>query len=207
MKLLVLSDIHDEEKALEFFEKIDYDVAVVIGDTASTLSFMQEVMEKKNTFVIPGNCENALIQNMILTSKQSLHLKKIKINEIELVGCGFSNPTPFGTPGEKSEEQLEEMLKSITLNENTLFFTHAPPFGCFDLVKGEHRGSKAIRKKVEQEQPLAIFSGHFHEYNGITKIGRTSVVKVPAAMNWMGCVCEIKKKELKKELKVKFVKL
>ncbi len=204
MKLLVLSDIHDEEKALEFFEKVDYDVAVVLGDTTSnTISFMQEVMEKKNVFVIPGNCENEHLQDVILSSKQSLHLKKIKINEIELVGCGFSNPTPFGTPGEKSEEELEIMLKNIVLNENTLFFTHAPPFGCFDLAKGEHRGSKAIRKKIEREQPLAVFSGHFHEYEGITKIGRSIVVKVPAAVNWKGCVCSIKEKTLD----VEFVRL
>ncbi len=202
MRLLVLSDIHDEEKALDFFDKFEYDIAVVTGDTSmGARSFLEEVAER--AFLIPGNCESQELQNFIADSPKRLHMRVVEREGLKLIGCGFSNPTPFGTPGEKSEEELSAMLNSLPIDENTLLFTHVAPYGYFDEVRGEHKGSMALTKAIKEKRPKAVFFGHFHEYKGVAKVGDSLLIKVPAAMNWEACLCTI----TKVQFRVDFVKL
>ena len=61
------------------------------------------------------------------------------------------------------------------------------------MVKGliENGGIKRI---VEEKQPLAILCGHVHEYEGAAKIGRTELIKVPAANNNKLCDLTIRNK-------------
>jgi uncharacterized protein len=125
----------------------------------------------------------------------------VMIDEIHpMVSFGYSNPTPWDTPREVSEEKLEKMIQEVVQGiddfSNVIFNFHCPPKDCtldlapkldtsFDpprpvTTAGEAVmvgvGSSAVRAAIEEYQPLLVLTGHIHESRGLMKIGRTTVV-------------------------------
>ncbi|HYB84527.1 MAG TPA: metallophosphoesterase [archaeon] len=122
----------------------------------------------------------------------------VKIDENkEMISSGFSNPTPWKTPREVSEERLKEeidkMISKVQDMKNCIFNIHVPPKDsqldtCPQLddsvyppkpVLKEGRlvefgaGSSSVRLAIEKHQPLLGLFGHIHESRGSIKIGRT----------------------------------
>ena len=117
-----------------------------------------------------------------------------------MVSFGYSNPTPWDTPRELSEDELaamiEDVVKDIDDFSNVIFNFHCPPKDCtldlapkldtsFDpprpvTTAGEAVmigvGSSAVRDAIEKYQPLLMLTGHIHESRGVVKIGRTTIV-------------------------------
>ena len=112
----------------------------------------------------------------------------------EMASLGFSNPTPWKTPRECSEEELwqkiETMVSRVKDMKNCIFNFHVPPIDtpiseCQKLDENFKpvflasepvmisAGSVSVRKAVEQYQPLLGLHGHIHEARGVVKIGRT----------------------------------
>ena len=112
----------------------------------------------------------------------------------EMISEGWSNPTPWKTPRECSEDELwtkiEKMTSQVVDMKNCVFNLHVPPIDsgldtCPKLdanlkpviVGGEMEmmagGSTAVRKAVETFQPLVGLHGHIHEAKGFVKIGPT----------------------------------
>jgi uncharacterized protein len=85
-----------------------------------------------------------------------------------VAGLGYSNPTPFNTPGEYTETELAERLHRFSGLDPLVLVCHAPPYGtALDQIRpGMHGGSKAVRQFVEKEQPAYFFCGHIHEAEG-----------------------------------------
>jgi len=100
------------------------------------------------------------------------------IGPMTIAGIGGSNPTPFSTPFELSEEEIEKILSTISqrMNKNThnVLLSHAPPKGARDLAGGEHVGSEAIAHHASEYN--LILCGHIHEQQGIEKLGNTTIV-------------------------------
>lgn len=123
---------------------------------------------------------------------KSIHNKALKINRnLSIVGYSFINTTPFSLkdwekpdfesekppkqllPAEartvkKEEGTIEDDFKEIKKLSNpkkTIYVIHAPPHNTnLDIIaKGQHVGSRAIRKFIEEEQPLLTLHGHIHE--------------------------------------------
>jgi hypothetical protein len=118
----------------------------------------------------------------------------------EMANLGWSNPTPWKTPRECSEEELEkrinDMVHQIRDMPNALFNFHIPPINSSldtcpmlddsvnppkPVFRGGQQvlmggGSSAVRHSVEHYQPLLVVSGHIHESRGLIKIGRTTCV-------------------------------
>ena len=113
--------------------------------------------------------------------------------EHEVLCFGWSNPTPFDSPRECSEEEMEQKLERVVAQvknmETAVFCIHVPPYNTFidqapmlenDLslsVRGGHThmepvGSTAVRKIIEKYQPLLGLHGHIHESPGRIKLGR-----------------------------------
>jgi Icc-related predicted phosphoesterase len=105
----------------------------------------------------------------------------------------WANPTPWNTPREKPDEELEPMLEelcaSVNDKANAIFNFHAPPYGYAldlapkldeDLVQAAdekiHVGSKAVAKMIEKYQPLIGLHGHIHESRGAQKAKRTLLI-------------------------------
>jgi hypothetical protein len=122
----------------------------------------------------------------------SVHGKKVKMGEWNLVGLGGSNPTPFGTPCEYSEGEIASVLARAGVDEFSIVLSHPPPFGLFDEVgNGVHVGSKAVRKMVEEKRPILLICGHVHEHEGREILCETLVVKLGPAEKMRGAEIEI----------------
>jgi hypothetical protein len=103
------------------------------------------------------------------------------IGRFEVIGLGYSNPTPFDTPGEYSEEELATRLHAFDGVKPMIAVCHAPPWGtALDRITNlKHVGSRSMREFIEREQPRFFFCGHIHEAAGAQDtLGITSAMNV-----------------------------
>lgn len=188
MKLLVFSDVHGNRRALERLMAMDADYYFCAGDLVSWgrgLDDMGEVLRKRGErmYVIPGNHESPE-QITEFCSKfgfHDFHGATLEIDGFHVIGLGCSNPTPFGTPGEYTEEELERRLHAFDGLKPMIAICHVPPFGTMldRITNLKHAGSKSMREFVRREQPRYFFSGHIHEAAGASdKLGETSGMNV-----------------------------
>lgn len=142
----------------------------------------------KPFFFVPGNCDyyGDFSQDVL---EYSIHGKGVIFRDLAIIGLGGSTPTPFNTPLEFSEEQIEhilnEALKSITKEYKSLILvSHVPPYDTLvDLTKTKaHVGSKSVRKFIETNNPTLVISGHVHEAVNVDKLGKTILVN-PGPVN------------------------
>lgn len=176
MKLLVFSDIHNDKKALEKLMAIEADAYVCAGDLVSWargLDAMGEILKPRadRMYVLPGNHESeadiaAFCARFGFTA---LHGKAVEMDGVQVAGLGYSNRTPFNTPGEYTEEQLAERLGSFRSLAPLVLICHCPPKDTpLDGVKeGAHFGSVAVREFIDAYAPVRFFSGHIHETEGV----------------------------------------
>lgn len=123
--------------------------------------------------------------------------KVVIIDSLEIITTGWSNPTPWHTPRECPEEELEARLRQLIgqLSDprRAIYNIHVPPHNtsldiCPKLdadlrvvtVMGNpvliHAGSTAVRKVIEETQPLVSLHGHIHESRNVVKLGRTLAI-------------------------------
>jgi len=176
----------------DLFEKLECEIV------ALWMTLIPErVPEKCRVILSPGNDDKLAIDETI---KQSPYVTFAEEDVIDLDGehevlCfGWSNPTPFDSPRECSEEELEEKLERVVAKvkkmDTAVFCIHVPPWDSqldyapmvdknlnIMVVGGKPQmipvGSKAVRKIIEKHQPLLGLHGHIHESPGYVKIGRT----------------------------------
>jgi Icc-related predicted phosphoesterase len=188
VKLLIFSDIHSDAKSLDRLMKIEADYYVCAGDLVNWgrgLDAMGEILKQRGerVYVVPGNHETAG-QISDLCAKfglNDLHERSIEMDGFHVTGLGYSNPTPFDTPGEYSEEQLAEKLHAFDGLRPMIAICHAPPRNSMldRITNLRHAGSTAVREFLEREQPRYFFCGHIHEAAGATeKLGETSAMNV-----------------------------
>ncbi len=188
MKLLIFSDIHSDARALERLMDIEADYYFSAGDLvnwARGLDVMGEILKHRadRMYVIPGNHESApQIADFCTTfGFHDFHGGRTKIGEFEVVGLGYSNPTPFDTPGEYSEAELATRLHPFDGIKPMIAICHAPPWGTMldRITNLKHAGSRSMREFLEREQPRYFFCGHIHEAAGAQeKLGVTSAMNV-----------------------------
>jgi uncharacterized protein len=115
----------------------------------------------------------------------------------ELIGLGGSNQTPWHSPREYSEDEIESRLRALAEKlaepHRSIWTIHVPPADSGldtaaqvteDLrlvtVGGQPVpipiGSASVRSLLAEYQPLAGLHGHVHESPGIASVGRTAVV-------------------------------
>jgi len=151
-------------------------------------------------YVLPGNDDRFEIDKVLEHSDYIINPegKVIDLDGAhEMINTGWSNPTPWDTPREESEEALEKridaMMSQVKNVESCIFNLHCPPYdtgidsapqldeNLKQVVKaGEVNmipvGSKAVRSVIEKYQPLVGLHGHIHESKGTRKVGRTLCV-------------------------------
>ncbi len=181
MKLLIFSDIHGDQAALKRLVNEEADYYFAAGDLATWgrgLDRLGPILQSRagRVYVIPGNHESAadIVRLCDKYGLQDFHGRSITINGHIVAGLGYSNPTPFHTPGEYSEEELAQRLDAFTSPE--ILICHCPPKDTrLDLAgPGQHFGSVSVRNYLEKIQPAYFYCGHIHESAGATdRIGRT----------------------------------
>jgi len=213
MRVLALSDLHAEEAALEglrkLLEKEKFDLILIVGDITQRgpLSYAEDlldVLRGEKIFAIHGNMDTKQVVDLLERRGFLLHLKKAELGGWNFIGYGGSNPTPFNTPTEYSEERIYDELNKMRMNSRTILITHSPPYdsGVDRTAAGVSAGSKSIRRIIEEKKPFMNICGHIHENEGEARIGETRIIKVPAAMN--GKAVELM---IGEEMKVGFIKL
>ncbi|MBW6470018.1 MAG: metallophosphoesterase [Methanosarcinaceae archaeon] len=197
MKILAISDAHGDYskvgQILKLKQTSDIDLILISGDITD-FGPDEEAEKLLNMFekpimAIPGNCDLRTILKVLDNSKAtSLHNTSKRIDDITFIGLGGSNPTPFNTPFELQEDEIESDLERLVKeaennpNNNTIvLLTHAPPYGTVDEIPIGHVGSTAIEKFVGRVD--LIVCGHIHEARGVMKVGKTVIVNP-------GMVCE-----------------
>jgi Icc-related predicted phosphoesterase len=99
---------------------------------------------------------------------QTLHRKSFVVDGVHIAGLGHSNPTPFHTPGEDSEETLASNLASFAGLKPLALICHCPPLDTplDEAAPGRHFGSRAVREFIDKQQPVWFVCGHIHEAAG-----------------------------------------
>jgi len=200
MEFLLLSDAHGvySHIAQLLFKAGDVDAVCVIGDITDfgPNNLVQELLsllgEDVPTLMIPGNCDLPTIVETIEESPAvNLHLKSFDYDDIKFLGIGGSNPTPFNTPFELSEAEMQSYVDTLLtdVGETTVLLSHTPPQGFLDAVDSRHVGSEAILRAVGIVDALAC--GHIHEQRGTLIAGKTTIVNPGMAARGFGAVVKI----------------
>jgi Icc-related predicted phosphoesterase len=188
MRIQLFSDIHGDLRALERNMQVQADHYICAGDLANWGRKLDECGEILRPFgqrvhLIPGNHETAA-QLAAFCDKYGLHNfheQTFRIANFHVAGQGYSNITPFDTPGEYTEEQLTEKLSAFNGLKPLFLVCHCPPFRTMldRIVNFRHAGSTAVRAFIEREQPEYFFCGHIHEAAGVAeRIGETKAMNV-----------------------------
>ncbi|MBD3262596.1 MAG: hypothetical protein GF334_13165 [Candidatus Altiarchaeales archaeon] len=182
MKFIVASDIHGRiELAADLMQAArenNVEHVFLLGDYSH--GFQDPVQNKKDVeklmdllgrldyHMILGNCDNQETAQTLGT--HNLHKKTINRSGISFTGFGASNPTPFHTAWELSEQEIRRQLRNLppTSTQSEVFLTHAPAYGtkCDLTSGGVHAGSRSLREYVLNRKPTVMFSGHIHEAAG-----------------------------------------
>lgn len=148
--------------------------------------------------VAPGNDDSPSIDDAFeeFQSFENVEGRCIEIPELGslwLASTGYSNPTPWHTPREIPETELYARLRALIGElepERSLLNIHVPPHGThidvcpaldedlrvrtnFGHPLMTNAGSTAVRRIIEEFQPLASLHGHIHEAAGAVNIGKT----------------------------------
>ena len=143
--------------------------------------------------------------------------KVVMVGDQEMATFCWTNPTPWDTPREKPDEELEPMLEAligkIRKVDWAIFNFHAPPYGYAldlapeltkDLIQAldrkTHVGSRAVAKMIQKYQPFLSLHGHIHESRGIQKVGKTTMINPGSEYSegiLRGVILEIEKGKIK----------
>ena len=183
MKILVFSDIHGDLQRLLELVDTPADVYIAAGDLATWsrgLSECGRILEPlgERVWVIPGNHESSahITRFCGQFGLRDFHEKVFEVGSYHFAGLGYSNPTPFNTPGEYTEQELSDKLERFAELSPLVLVCHAPPHGTKldQLRNGGHAGSRAVREFIDRRQPAHFFCGHIHEAEGVTvELGAT----------------------------------
>lgn len=172
--------------------------AAVVDGIRRWVRLAEERLDKSGIrcFITPGNDDYFDIDEPLQESSvvEFVDGKTIRLDEYEMVTCGYSNVTPWDSPRELPEEellaQLNGMASTVRDTENLIAVIHPPPFDTpLDRAPGIDEefvvqmesgtpklvpvGSKAVRAFIEGKQPLLALHGHVHESKAAHSIGRT----------------------------------
>jgi hypothetical protein len=202
MHIIAFGDIHMAASACRKIPDIHQaDLILLTGDLTNfgSLREAQQVLDEimginPNVLAQLGNLDRPEINGFLDHLGINLHGHgRLIQGRLCIVGIGGSNPTPFGTPTEFSEEELlhigteayQQGLDAIAMIENgggskvpVLLVSHAPPVNTRvdRIFNGRHVGSAAIRRIIETYQPDLCVTGHIHEAKGSDMIGPTTVL-------------------------------
>jgi len=185
-------------------EKMDALFSQMMTDTLQHwLSIAKERLQPAGIkcFLSPGNDDRPEIDPVIDASGYVVNPcgKRVYVDDHhEMVSTGWSNPTPFDSPRETTEEDLAKMIEDMAVQvdnmKGCIFNFHCPPYNSgldlapkLETVKGESRpvsrsremvpvGSTSVYNMIEKYQPLLGLHGHIHESEGVFNIGRTTCI-------------------------------
>jgi len=220
----VTDDEYDELNAdPEKVEKLFVERVLLMAERWVAFADEKLVGTGMKCFVCPGNDDMFEIDDVLASSK-SITMAEGRILDLdghyEMLSSGWSNPTPWDTHRECSEEELAEkieaMASTISDIDRCVFNLHAPPFGSGldeapeldENLRPKYAGrslipvgSTAVRDAIMKYQPPLALTGHIHEGRGIKRMKKTFVVNPGSSYEQstlLGAIIEMDKKGVKK---------
>ncbi|MDP1546783.1 MAG: hypothetical protein Q8L87_12230 [Anaerolineales bacterium] len=158
-------------------------------------------------YCCPGNDDMDEVDEIVVASKSVVlaegHATMLDSGH-EMIASGWSNRTPWDTHREEDEDQLkvryDAMIAQLKDPRNSIFNIHVPPYksnldeaaeldeNLRPKMAGQVSkpvGSTALRKAIEETQPLLGLHGHIHEGRGVSRIGETLCIN-PGSMYEQG---------------------
>lgn len=173
-------------------------------------------------FVCPGNDDQPEIDRIIERSETvTLAAERLAMvnSHHEMISLGWTNPTPWNTFRECSEEEMHKRIEALVGDvhdmPNCVFNFHAPPYGSQldeapeldENLKPKYGGrttirvgSTSVRDAIKRYQPLLGLHGHIHESNGDCQIGRTVCINPGSSYGQgvlLGAVINLERERLK----------
>jgi Icc-related predicted phosphoesterase len=159
-------------------------------------------------YLIPGNDDEFVIDSILNRSEFAPVNADGRVvdlpGDLQLLASGWSNHTPWQTPREESEDELYERLDALARQvrdpRRAIFMIHVPPhdsgldtaplldenlrptISAGDVLRGPV-GSTAVRRIIEEYQPVLAVHGHIHESGGERKIGKTVCINPGSEAN------------------------
>jgi Icc-related predicted phosphoesterase len=172
---------------------------VMLESFASWLELADERLRGSaiRLYVMIGNDDEPELRDVIGESEVAMDPEDVVVDlgeSFQMVSCGWSNQTPWDSPREMPEADLEDHLEKLVAEADdpvrTVFNFHVPPSrtaidrapALDDNLKPIVRagalvmtsaGSEAVRNVIERHQPPLALHGHIHESRGTVKLGRT----------------------------------
>lgn len=213
MKIIVFGDIHMATGEARRIPGIaEADLVILNGDLTNRggireAKIVLDDILGLNPKVLAqfGNMDRPEVNDYLENLGLNLHGQaRLMGGEVCLVGVGGSNPTPFRTPSEFSEQELlrlaeQAMIQGLEYKKLAeplhrrsiplILICHAPPSNTTvdTLRSGRHVGSLAFRTVIEKYRPDLCITGHIHEAKGRDNLADTPIVN-PGALRGGGWV-------------------
>jgi Icc-related predicted phosphoesterase len=175
---------------------------VLTGVMCSELERWLELADDKlagssvRCLVMPGNDDEFDVDPVLgrAVRVENPEGRIVRVDDYQLLSSAWANPTPWDSPRELPEEELEVKLEQLAAELDpdfpAIFNLHCPPYNSgLDLApqltedlrvvtKGGEQvivpvGSRAVRALIEHHQPLLGLHGHIHESRNAVTLGRT----------------------------------
>jgi hypothetical protein len=188
MKIISFGDIHEDLNNLTLLknEMESADLVIVTGDLTNfngrkeAERVIDEIMKyNENVLAQLGNLDQPEVNDYLTEKGINLHRNGFIRDDIGIFGVGGSNLTPFNTPTEFSEDEIETfLLEGIDKVKDAKFkimVPHMPPKDTkIDIITaGAHVGSQSVRDFILKHKPDIALSGHIHEARGSDTIKNT----------------------------------
>jgi Icc-related predicted phosphoesterase len=196
VRILAFSDLHRNlgQAAQLVAMSAQADVVVGAGDFASIHEGLGETIEalapiSAPTLLVPGNneTEDALREAASGWSAATvLHGEGTEIEGVEFFGLGAGIPvTPWDWSFDLDEEAAGERLAPCP--QGAVLVLHSPPRGhCDTNGSGDHFGSEALMRAIEEKRPRLAMCGHIHESWGCeSRIGETPLHNLGPQGTWL----------------------
>ncbi len=190
MKIISFGDIHEDFSNLIPLknELATSDLVIVTGDLTNfhgrkeAEKVIEEIMKyNKNILAQLGNLDQPEVNDYLTERGINLHRNGFIMDNIGIFGVGGSNLTPFNTPTEFNEVEINTfLLDGIDKVKDAKFkimVPHMPPKDTnLDIISaGAHVGSQSVRDFILKHKPDIALSGHIHEARGSDTIENTLV--------------------------------
>ncbi|WKZ39184.1 MAG: hypothetical protein QY328_13040 [Anaerolineales bacterium] len=186
---------------------------IFLAEVLKVVQQWMELADKKlegtgmTVYCCPGNDDMDEVDEIVRSSR-SVVLAEGQVTSLksghEMIASGWSNRTPWDTHREEDEDQLKVRYDAMTSQlkdpHNAIFNIHVPPYksnldeapeldeNLRPKMAGQSMkpvGSTALRRSIEEVQPLLGLHGHIHEGRGVSRIGKTLCIN-PGSMYEQG---------------------
>ncbi len=188
--MLLIADLHGQFGKIDSFLELNPEAVFIAGDITNMgpVDTVDDVLSRIDVpcFAVPGNCDpREILDTLEHSDAVCLHGAQINLGTMTLVGIGGSNPTPFNTPFELTDKQIDDLLhtgmEKMEKTVHNVLISHAPPFDTLDLINGEHVGSQSIRRHIKNFD--LVCCAHIHEQRGVKDVDGVKIVNPGPAMD------------------------